>query len=460
MPKIFADPRSALAMLLSVAILGAAAQRSVAETRTPHILFILADDMGWTDASCYGSDLYETPHIDALAAQGLRFTDAYAACHVCSPTRAAIMTGKYPARLHLTAHIPGSEDHWLRSPDWTKYLPLEEVTIAEALAAQGYVCGHFGKWHLNKDKEYQPGRPMDPGSQGFDAVLTTHKPKSTDSPTGDPHHVREITDAALKFIDEQVRADQPFFCYVTHNTLHRPVIGHPDLVERYAKKIRPGMHDDNPIYAAMVHDLDQSVRRLLVQLDELGIADETLVVFTSDNGGFEGDEKDDGTSNYPLRAGKGRNYEGGVRVPTIIRWPGVTSAGTVTDEPIISMDFYPTLLAAAGLDDAAMAREEMDGINIVPLLTNPDAELPREALFWHYPHYHGQGATPHGAVRVGDWKLIEFFEDMHVELYNLRRDIGEHQDLVLQMPEKAIALRDRLHQWREEVGAQMPIRPE
>ena len=420
----------------------------------PNILFILADDMGWSDAGFLGSDLYATPCLDELANSGLRFTNSYAACHVCSPTRASIMTGKYPARLHLTDFIAGGRDRKLKSPEWTKYLPLSEVTIAEALHESGYVCGHFGKWHLNRDKEYRPGRPMDPGSQGFDAVLTTHKPKSSDDPRRDPHHVTQITDAAIEFMKEN--GGGPFFCYVSHNTLHRPVIGHPDTTEIYKKRITPKSKHRNAMYAAMVHDLDRSVARLLATLKELDLESNTVVVFTSDNGGFLGDKKDQGTVNYPLRGGKGTNYEGGVRVPTVVRWPGVVQPGGVCDYPIISNDFYPTLLGIGGAAEIDMA----DGLSLLPLLKDPSASLTRESLFWHYPHYHAAGATPHGAIRVGSWKLIEFFEDQRVELYDLVKDIGERNNLAGQFPAKAAQLRTQLELWRESVGAQMPTSAE
>ena len=446
--------RSSLLAICLLTCLHAAWPVECAE-RKPNIVFIMADDMGWTDAGCFGSDLYQTPYIDRLATQGVKFTASYAACHVCSPTRASIMTGKYPARLRLTDYIPGGRDRGLRSPEWTKYLPADEITIAEALKGAGYVCGHFGKWHLNRDKNYRRGRPLDPGSQGFDDVLTTVKPKSSDDPSADAHHVRQITDAALRFIEANRR--RPFFCYVTHNTVHRPVLGHPELVSKYQARVTSGMNQRSAAYAAMIEDLDTSVGRILARLDELGIADETLVVFTSDNGGFLGDEKDGGTSNRPLRGGKGTNYEGGVRVPTIIRWPGVTRPGTLCDEPLITCDFYPTLLEIAGTTGDATHNTEVDGLSIVPLLRDPAAGLARESLFWHYPHYHALGATPHGAVRAGDWRLIEFYEDMHVELYNLKDDLGESRDLAQAEPEKVRTLRLMLDTWRHSIDAQMPI---
>ena len=430
----------------------AAAQPPAARPERPNIVLVLADDLGWVDLSGYGSDFYRTPRIDHFATQGMKFTDSYAAASICSPTRASIMTGKYPARLHLTDYIAGHKTGRLKPPNWTQYLPLEEVTIAEALKAAGYTTGHFGKWHLNKDKNYKPGRPGDPGSQGFDTVLTTVKPEEGDDPNSDPHHVRQITDAAIGFIE--ANRQRPFFCYVAHNSVHRPVIGRPDLTREYQGLVRPDATQRNPLYAAMVDELDQNVGRLLTRIDELGLSSNTLVMFTSDNGGFLGDRKEAATINLPLRAGKGHSYEGGIRVPTIVRWPGVVKPGSVCHEPISTIDYYRTFLEVAGApgDD----RASVDGVSFVPLLRDAKATLGRASLFWHYPHYSPQDGVPSGAVRAGDFKLIEFFEDMHVELYDLKNDIGENTDLATRMPEKAGELRKLLHAWRDAVGAQMP----
>lgn len=454
--RFFAAVLALAAMAFLVVACGPAEteQAVPAEPERLNIVLILADDLGWTDLSSYGSDLYQTPHIDGLAASGMRFTDSYAAAHICSPTRASIMTGKTPARLHLTNYIAGDKTLKLKPPEWTKQLPLEEVTIAEALKGAGYATGHFGKWHLNKDKNYEPGRPGDPGSQGFDAVITTHKPKADEDPESDPHHVQEITDAAVAFIEEN--KDRPFFCYVPHNTVHRPVIGRPDLVSQYQEQVKPDGIHDNALYAAMVHDLDGSVGAILAKLEELNLTEKTLVIFTSDNGGFLGDEKDEATVNTPLRAGKGHSYEGGIRVPTIVRWPGVTGAGLVSSAPISTIDYYPTLLEIAGATGDPGHNAGLEGLSLVPVLKDASADLGRDALFWHYPHYSPQEGFPSGAIRVGDYKLVEFFEDMHVELYNLADDIGESQDLAGEMPEKAEELKQRLHAWRQEVGAQMP----
>ena len=449
-----ASLRLVLPAMIAGLLAAAVASQATADPRRPNIVLILADDLGWRNVGCYGSPTCQTPHIDRLARQGVRFTDAYAACHVCSPTRASILTGRYPARLHLTNYIPGNTPGRMRPPDWRPYLPLDEVTIAEALAPHGYRCGHFGKWHLNRNKNYRAGRPMDPGSQGFHEVLTTRKPTRDARPEADAHHVRQITDAAIDFIRRH--ANRPFFCYVSHNSVHRPILADPKRVAQHRQRLAAAGIEGNATYAAMVDDLDQSVGRLAAVLDELDLADSTLLIFTSDNGAFLGDEKDRGTSNAPLRGGKGTNYEGGIRVPLIVRWPGIARPGSVCHEPVISNDLFPTMLEAATRTPHTALQHPIDGQSLVPLLRQPNAGLDREALFWHYPHYHSQGATPHGAVRQGDWKLIEFYEDMHVELYNLAADLGEQHDLASQQPQRAAALRRLLHTWRNAVGAQMP----
>lgn len=424
----------------------------------PNIVFILADDLGWTDVGCFDSSLYRTPRIDAFAQQSTRFTNSYAACNVCSPTRASILTGKYPARLHLTDYIPGRDPGPLAVPAWTQHLPLREFTLPEALRTVGYVSGHFGKWHLNDDKNYRAGRPRDPASQGFDEVLTTQKPKSSADPHSDPHHVDQITDAALEFIDHH--RDRPFFCYVSHHSVHRPIIARPEAISKFAAQVDSEAPQRSAAYAAMIEDLDTSVGRILDALETWSLDRNTIVVFTSDNGGFLGDEKDNGTSNRPLRGGKGTNYEGGVRVPTVVRWPSHTKAGALCEEAISSIDWYPTFVEIAKVSARRAHRDDVDGVSIRTLLDDPDAALDDRPIYWHYPHYHALGATPHGAVRQGDWKLIEFYEDMHVELYNLADDLAESDNLAADLPERAAAMQEQLHAWRADVDAQMPIRPE
>jgi arylsulfatase A len=418
-----------------------------------NILFILADDLGWNQVGYHGTEFYETPNIDGLARAGMFFTDAYAAAAICSPTRASLMTGKYPARLHLTDFIPGGDFPYARLsvPPWTKRLPLEETTIAEALKENGYSTGHFGKWHLNEDKEYVPGRPMDPGSQGFDDVFTSVKPSSDADPTKDAHHVEEITARALAFLEEN--QDRPFFAYVTHHVVHRPLHEHPDLIAKYEAKPGADRPEHNPVMGAMVERMDTSTGRLLRKLDELGIAHRTVVVFYSDNGGLKSlqDQK-------PLRGGKATLFEGGIRVPLAILWPGVVAEGSQSSVPVTSTDFFPTFLDIAGLPRET---HEVDGESLVPLLKQT-ASLRRDALYWHYPHYHHQDTNlaPSGAIREGDLKLIEWFDetaqgmDLPVSLFNLADDIGEEHDLVEERPEKAAELLEKLRAWQDAVGAQ------
>ncbi len=440
----------------------------------PNFVFILVDDLGWADVGCYGADLHETPNIDRLAKQGMRFTNAYAAAPVCSPTRASIMTGKCPARLHITIWYEASanppQNRKLIPPVTEGNLPLEQVTIPEVLKEAGYFTAHVGKWHLGDAAHY-------PETQGFDvniggtfwgAPATFFYPYSGDQRYGGefryvPHLefgskgeylTDRLTDEALGILDKV--KNKPFFLNLCYHTVHTPIEGKPELVEYYKKKVKPDMHHQNYEYAAMVHSLDENVGRIIAKLDELGIADHTVVFFFSDNGGFvNGYEKRVVTDNYPLRSGKGSLYEGGVREPLIIRWPGVTHADSVTAEPVCSIDFYHTILEISGLAGDSKHNADVDGISLVPLLKNPKATLNREALYWHYPHYYPT-TSPVSSIRQGDWKLLEYFEDNHVELYNLKTDLGEQKNLADQIPEKAQELRKRLDTWRKAVNAQMP----
>ena len=435
---------------------GLAPARAAAPAPKLNVVLILADDLGWTDLHCYGSEYYETPHIDRLAHDGVKFTQAYSACTVCSPSRAALLTGKYPARLHITDWIPGlpPENPKLLVPDWTKYLPLEEFTIANALHAAGYASASIGKWHLG-------GEPYWPTNHGFDINLAgTEAPnpktyfapyKIVTLPEGSDGEY--LTDRlgveATRFIERH--KDQPFFLYLPHFAVHLPVQAKQALIEKYRAKRHPGQKQNNAGYAGMIESMDDTVGSIRQKLEELKLADHTLVVFASDNGG-----RVPTTSNLPLRVGKGSCYEGGTRVPLIFYWPGVTKAGSVCDVPVIGMDLYRTILEAVGVK--AGAEKGLDGVSLVPLLRQTGG-LKRDELFWHYPHYqHYQlgGTTPYGAIHKGDFKLIEYFDDMRVELYNLKDDIGEQHNLATQMPAKVEALRTRLHAWRKEVGAQMP----
>lgn len=423
-----------------------------------NFVVILADDLGWKDLACYGSDLYETPNLDKLASAGMKFTQAYSACTVCSPTRAALMTGKYPARVRVTDWIPGlpPENPKLIVPDFTKYLPLEEASLARAFQQASYATANIGKWHLGGEDYY-------PEKHGFGVnIAGTDKPGPpsyfapygiptlTEGPDGE-YVTDRLGDEAARWIE--ANRDKPFFLYLPHFAVHTPIQAKAEHIKKYQAKARPGMLHTNAVYAGMVESLDDAVGRVLDKLEKLKLSDRTIIIFTSDNGGriTQGT-----TSNLPLRAGKGGCYEGGTRVPFFVYWPGVTKPGSVSDTPIITMDIYPTVLEIAGMKKEA--RQGVDGVSLIPLLRGT-GKLKRDELFWHYPHYqHYQlgGTRPYGAIRKGDFKLLEFYDGMRVELYNLKEDLGEQTDLASQLPGKVEELRRRLHAWRTEVAAQMP----
>jgi len=439
--------------------------------KKPNFVFILIDDMGWMDAGCYGSSFYETPNIDRLAAEGMRFTDAYAACPVCSPTRASIMTGKYPARNNITQWIGGPGN-----PAYRRHLPLDEFTLAEALKQAGYTTFFAGKWHLGT-------KPYWPEHQGFDINIAGHEaggpwaggyfspynfPNLTDGPEGE-YLTERLTDESLKFLDEHY--NQPFLLYLSHYSVHTPLQIMPELRKKYEQKAqdlpphqgprflpegrshKARQVQDHAVYAGMVQSVDESIGRVMKKLEKLGVADSTIVIFMSDNGGLSTSEGRP-TSNVPLRAGKGWLYEGGIREPMIIKWPGVVKANSVCSEAVTSTDFYPTMLEMAGL--ALRPKQHRDGVSLVPLLRQT-GKLQRRALYWHYPHRSNQGGRPSGAIRLGNYKLIEFYEeDNRVEMYNLKDDVGEKHDLSAEMPRKAAQLRKMLHDWRKAVDAQMP----
>ena len=426
---------------------------ALANAAPPNIVFVLVDDMGWTDLGCFGSTYYETPNIDRLAAQGMRFTDAYSACTVCSPSRACIMTGQYPARLRITDWIAGHKRPFakLAVPDWTLRLAPEIPNLARTLKAAGYATASIGKWHLGDETCY-------PDKQGFDvniggyhrgqppSYVAPYKiPTLPEGPDGEFLTDREAAEAA-RFMREH--RDRPFFIYLAHYAVHTPIAAKRQAFEKYkAKQDKENPHH-NPTYAGLVESVDDAMGVILRTLDDLRLADNTVIVFTSDNGGLIGC-----TSNRPLRVGKGSAYEGGVRVPLIVKWPGATAPGSVCSAPVIGADFFPTLLAMAGVPQPA--GHVVDGESLVPLLKQ-SGPLARDAIYWHYPHYHPGGATPYGAIRAGDFRLVEFYEDRRVELYNLKDDIGETRDLAASRPEQVAELKARLHAWRERVGAQMP----
>lgn len=431
--------------------------------KPPNIIFMLIDDMGWTDLGCYGSKYYETPHIDQLAKDGMRFTQAYSACTVCSPTRAAVMTGKSPARLHITDWIAGHDRPFarLKIPDWTKHLPLEETTLAERLKTRGYATASIGKWHLG-DGDFLPEK------QGFDVNIggtNAGQPPSYFSPYGiatlkdgpkGEFLTDRLTSEAISFIEQN--KDRPFYIYLPHFAVHTPIMGKPEVIEKYQKKKAASGHS-NPTYAALVESVDDSVGRLRTALSKHALSEQTIFVFTSDNGGLSGTVNAKGwsrgpTDNSPARLGKGSLYEGGVHIPLIVTWPGQIPAGEVCETPVISYDHVPTLMAATG---SPLSEDEVvDGESLLPLLTQK-GQLKRQAIYWHYPHYHPGSATPYSAVREGDWKLIEFFETGRIELYNLRRDPGEQENVADLDADIATALTEKLNAWRKEVGAQEPI---
>jgi len=424
----------------------------------PNIVFILVDDMGWADPTCYGNRDYETPNVDRLARDGMRFTDAYAACPVCSPTRASILSGKYPATLNLTDWLPGMHptDRKLIGPEFIRQLPLTEFTVAEALRRAGYATGSVGKWHLG-------GEGFLPEDQGFDVNIAGtaagspaggyYLPNKMNLPSAEPgeYLTDRLSIEACQFI--RANKHRPFFLYLAHHSVHTPIQGRPDLVEKYRAKFAAAAVNKNAVnknaaYAAMMQSADESVGRVLDTLDEAGIAQQTIVFFMSDNGGLSGV-----TSNAPLREGKGHVYEGGIREPMIVRWPGVVRRGTTCSVPVSSVDFYPTILAMAGVDPDP--KQALDGESIVPLLKQT-GRMQRDAIFWHYPHYSPQRGVPAGAVRRGDYKLIELYEDGRLELYNLAQDIGEQNNLAEKMPQKTAELHRLLVEWREAVAARMP----
>jgi len=436
--------------------------------RPPNIVFILADDLGWTDLGCFGSRYYETPNIDRLCQQGMKFTQAYSNGPNCAPTRASLMSGQYTPRHGIYTVATGARGlekfRRMIPVENQQNLPLEKVTIAAALKDSGYTTAMFGKWHLGETADYHPSR------RGFDQAIVSmgrHFNFSTNPQVNvdpDTYLADFLTDQAVRFIDQNKA--RPFFLYLPHFAVHVPHEAKKELISKYEKKQPAGGHH-SPVYAAMIESLDQSVGRILDKLDELQLAGNTIVIFFSDNGGVGGYEAAGVpakgiTANAPLRGGKGMLYEGGIRVPLIVRWTGTVKPGSVCDEPVISLDFYPTFLELAGA--SARPDHKLDGRSLSPLLQSAGkARLNREAMFWHFPGYLEAGAdtgnwrtTPAGAVRSGNYKLVEFFEDGHVELYNLKEDIGETRDLARKMPEKASELHGKLKAWRQAIRAPMP----
>ncbi len=479
-------------------------QKIIKETETfkPNILFILIDDLGYKDLGCYGSDFYETPNIDRLAQSGVRFTNAYAASAVSSPTRASILTGKNPDRLHLTDWTGPAAWHptgKLNTPPTEEVIPHKEYTLAEVLGDNGYTSCYLGKWHLG-DGEYMPD------NYGFDKVIgaiNAGAPPSYFYPyfranwegTGWPTQISDLaatgkegeyltdrlTSEAMNFLD--TIGERPFFLYLAHYAVHMPMEGKAHLVEKYRKKAKKMYSDtlttlvkernnsytrviqNHAVYAAMIESVDESVGNLLAKLNEQKLSDNTIVIFTSDNGGYT-------TSNFPLpvhtpdtaqklptsvmpyRAGKGWYYEGGIKIPTIVYWPKVTKANSTVDKPIISTDFFPTLLEMTGV--RLLPEQHVDGVSFASILSGTEKNTDGQVFFWHYPHYHNSGQTPASVIRRGRYKLIFEYEQSNTYLYDLEKDISENNNLATTLPQKRDALLQELKERKAEVNARVP----
>ncbi len=446
----------------------------------PNVVFFLVDDLGQRDLGCYGSEFYETRNLDRLATEGARFTNAYAACPVCSPTRASLMTGQWPQRLGITDYIgaPLTPDQWKRNTKslpapYSDRLPLEAPTLAKAMKAAGYATFFAGKWHLgpqgywpeNQGFDINRGGTDKGGPYGGNKYFSPYdNPRLTDGPDGEhlPDRLASETNAFI-----EANKDRPFFAYFSFYSVHTPLMARKDLQKKYEEKrsklavterwdrefereVRTVQ--SHAVYAAMVEAMDLAVGKVLAKLDELHLRDNTLVIFTSDNGGLSTSEGWP-TSNVPLRAGKGWMYEGGIREPLIVRWPAVIKRGTIIETPISSPDFFPTLLEVSG--SKPNVGQVLDGMSLVPVLHG--GSLPERALFWHYPHYGNQGGAPGAAIRKGPWKLIEWLEDQRVELFNVDGDLGEKFDVSNEHPELTKMLREELHAWQKQVAAKFPI---
>lgn len=434
--------------------------------RTNVVLFVV-DDLGWRDLGCQGSDYYHTPNIDSLAARGVRFTQAYAAAAICTPTRASILTGRYPARLLLTQWLPAgrwnAEKHPLQEGRFLRSLPLEEITLAEALRESGYRTMNVGKWHLGGppfslpkhhgfdfnvagQEHGAPGSYFYPYKGTWTIPTTGHDAVKVTLPDGEPgeYLTDRLTNEAIQLLDEE-----PFFLYFPYYSVHTPLQAKEEKIAKY-EAIPKAQRQGKPAYAAMVESVDDSVGSVVSHLEKSGLLDRTLLIFTSDNGGFAG-----ATDNSPLRANKGSHYEGGIRVPLIVSGPGIRS-GKTSETPVITNDLYPTLLSRLGVE--VQNQPELDGVDLSPLLDG-DGELADRPLFWHYPHYnrHPQNA-PVSIVRSGNWKLIEYLDQDRVELFDLATDPGEANDVSAEKPDTVAALRRTLETWRDEVGAE-PMRP-
>lgn len=437
-------------------------------------LLIVVDDLGYMDIGAYNpATFYETPNVDQLAKEGMKFTDGYAANPVCSPTRFGIQTGRYPTRKEATNFFGGNRSGRFAPARVNHQMDTEEVTIAEALKEQGYATFYAGKWHLGPTQEFWPenqGYDVNAGGYNAGGPYTGEKyfspyenPKLPNGPDGE-HLPDRLASDTCKFME--ANKDKPFFAMLSFYSVHTPLIGRPDLVEKYQKKAEKMNGEEfgneeqvfgnkprkvrilqkHAVYAAMVEAMDQAVGKVMRKVKELGLEDEVVICFTSDNGGLSTSEGSP-TSNLPLRGGKGWIYEGGIREPFIVKWPGITKAGTTSTTPVMSTDFFTTFVKASG----GKIKGTVDGIDIIPALKGE--ALKREALYWHYPHYSNQGGFPAGAIRIGDWKLVERYEDGTIHLYNLKDDIGEKKDVKVQHPDQVKTMRSKLHAWYQETNA-------
>jgi arylsulfatase A len=447
-----------------IPVLGLSAHAQVKEQK-PNIVFILADDLGWKDLTCYGNSFNETPFIDSLAKSGILFTQAYAACPVSSPTRASILTGKYPARLKLTNFIGGNRtdpESPVLPANWKPYLGTRDITIAELLRKQGYSTGMAGKWHLGNQDSLAPwSRGFDYsrmiGKNGLDyynysIFMDSYQKEFVDK--GTDYLTDKLTSYGVEFIENN--KDKPFFLYLAYSAPHVVIVPRPDKLMKYFRKYGASEEKFNPYYAAMVESLDDGVGRILKTLKKEGLLENTIVIFTSDNGGLGLDELGPTpTSNFPLRKWKGHIYEGGIRVPAIVSWPGKITAGTKSDAYFSTIDYLPTFCEIAGIGKLP---ENVDGKSIMPLLLGSDEDgWKNRPLFWHYPHFSNQLGRPAGAVRLGDYKLVENYETGRLELYDLKDDISESKDLSLEMKRKTSEMHKLLTDWRRRVNAQMPV---
>lgn len=433
--------------------------------RQPNIVFIFVDDLGWSDLGCYGNDFIDTPRIDQLAKEGLRFTDFYASGAVCSPTRCAVQSGQNQARIGITAHIPG---HWrpferVTDPQTTMALPLDTVTIAESMQASGYKTGYVGKWHLGRTPQFGPAH------QGYEfsaEINGAHLPgkyrvKNKDLPKPKADQFRTDYEAQLCETFIQKNKDQPFFLMLSPFQVHIPLAGKLGLVDKYRARAKEKNQElPHPIYAAMVEEVDSLVGRVIDKIEAQGLTDHTMIVFTSDNGGlyrrydYREHADDNVATQAPLKGEKGTLHEGGIRIPMIVKHPGQVRPGTTCTEPAISHDFYPTFVQASG--GKLPENQTIDGHNLLPLFTKPETKLSRQTLHWHYPHYHHD--RPASAIRERDWKLIEYLDGSgDIELYHLAQDLGEKKNLAFEKKGRVVDLKKKLNAWRTTVSARMPI---